>query len=285
MSGLLLADANNLVMRAFLAPHGDMSSGDVETGTLVIFVNILARHMRTERVDRAVACFDGGASAYRMKIFPEYKGDRKQKYTDQPLPPFDIIQKFLRLAGFPQLWLPGYEGDDLIAAYWRACRGHQRIFIVSGDKDMMQLIEDGTEQLKPTSGQDRPDRWTRNRVITDLGYKPESIVSIMSLMGDKIDCIPGLPRVGPKTAVKMLKAHDWDLGRLLNTMPTDQQEIVLRNAALVDLSLVPLELDVPPILDLVTPDDTARWPQLEAFLDQYELKSIKSRLISGTLWG
>jgi DNA polymerase-1 len=218
-----------------------------------------------------------------MKIFPQYKADRPQKYSDEVKPPFKIIQEFLRLAGIPQLQLPGYEGDDLIGAYWRACRGHQRIFIVSGDKDMFQLVEDGTELLRPVAGGDRPDRWTRTRVITDLGYKPEHVVSVMSLMGDKIDGIPGLPRVGPKTAIKMLKAYDWNLGNLIDSLPVPDQDVVLRNAALVDLSCVPLDLDVPPVLDLVIPGDD-RWPKLEAFLDHYELKSIKARLLSGSLW-
>ncbi len=130
---------------------------------------------------------------------------------------------------------------------------------------------------------DRPDRWTRTRIITEMGYKPELIPSVMALTGDKVDCIPGLPRVGPKTAVKMLKEHNWDLGRLVDSLPKEQQAIVLRNAALVDLSCVPLELEVPPELQLVTPDDP-RWEKLEAFLDYYELKSIKTKLLAGNLW-
>jgi DNA polymerase-1 len=286
MSGVLLVDANNLTMRSFLAPKGDMSSHEIETGTLVLFINTLARHIKMEQPDRVAVCWDGGASAYRMMIFPQYKANRPQKYVDvdDPKPPFDIITEFLKLSGIPQLLLPGYEGDDLIAAFWRACRGHQRIFILSGDKDMMQLIEDGTEQLKPISAQSRPDRWNRSRVIEELGYRPDDIVAVMALMGDKIDGIPGLPKVGPKTAVKMLKQFDWDFGKLIDSLPKDQQFVVLRNAALVDLSCVPLELDVPPILELVTPDDKIRWPELEAFLDFYELKSIKTRLVSGTLW-
>jgi DNA polymerase-1 len=270
-------------MRAFLAPKHDMSVGEIETGTLVIFVNTLSRHIRMEIPDRSVVCWDGGASAYRMKIFPSYKGDRKQKYSDEVQPPFAIIQEFLRLAGFPQLQLPGYEGDDLIGAYWRACRGHQRIFIVSGDKDMFQLVEDGTELLRPVSGGDRPDRWTRTRIITELGYKPEFAVPIMSLMGDKVDCIPGLPRVGPKTAIKMMRSNNWDFAKLIESLPITDQNIVLRNAALIDLNCVPLELDVPPILDLVTPLDK-RWEELEEFLDRYELRTIKSKMLAGTLW-
>lgn len=270
-------------MRAFLAPKGDMSAHEIETGTLVLFVNTLSRYVRIEHPTSAVVCWDGGASAYRKRIFPQYKGDRKQKYSDDVTPPFDLIQQFLRLTGFPQLQLPGYEGDDLIAAYWRACRGRTRISILSGDKDMLQLVEQGTEQLKPVPNGDMPDRWNRTRIITDLGYKPEDIPSVMALMGDKVDCIPGLPRVGPKTAIKMLKETDWDLGRLVDTLSLQEKHIVLRNAALVDLSCVPLELEEPPELNLVTPDDH-RITALEEFLDYYELKSIKTKILDGRLW-
>lgn len=280
---LLLVDSNNLLLRSHLSPHGDMSVDNVDTGTLVVFVNMLARYMKTERPDRVLCAWDGGASAYRLKLFPEYKKSRKQKHSDESTPPFDLVQRFLRLAGFPQLQLPGYEGDDVIAAIWRAARHKHEIVVLSSDKDMMQLIEAGTCQIKLGSRDARPDKWDRTRVITDLGYRPENIVSIMALMGDKVDDIPGLEKVGPKTAVKMLKAHDWSLSKLLTTLPESDQNRVLLNLALVDLSTVPLELEIPQPIHLTTPKDP-KWDALAAFCDQYELKSIKMRLEAGTLW-
>jgi DNA polymerase-1 len=248
-----------------------------------LFVNTLARYIKIERPDRALVAWDSGYSAYRTFTFPEYKANRKQKYTDDIAEVFTLLHEFLYLAGFPQLQLPGYEGDDLIHAAWRACRGRRQIRIISSDKDFFQLLGNGTEQIRLTSNHEKPDRWDRNRVITELGYKPEHVVSIMALMGDKSDGIPGLPRVGPKTAIKMLRECDWDLDRLLNQLPAEQQERVLVNLALVDLSLVPLELDEPPELNLVTPKHRA-WPQLRTFCEKYELNQIKTKLETNTLW-
>lgn len=280
---VLILDANNLAIRSYMAPKSDMSASGMDTGTLVLFVNTLARYVKLERPDRALVAWDSGYSAYRTHVFPAYKANRKQKFTDDINVPFQLLHQFLYLAGFPQLQLPGYEGDDLIHAAWRACRGRRQIRLISSDKDFFQLLGDGTEQLRLTSNHEKPDRWDRTRVITELGYKPEHVVSIMALMGDKSDGIPGLPRVGPKTAIKMLRECEWDLDRLIEQLPTEQQERVLINLALVDLSLVPLELDEPPELHLVRPGHSA-WPKLMEFCDKYELNQIKSKLENNTLW-
>lgn len=280
---VLLLDGNNLAIRSHLAPKGEMSAAGMETGTLVLFVNTLARYVKIERPTSALVAWDSGYSAYRTHIFPEYKANRKQKFTDDINVPFQLLHQFLYLAGFPQLQLPGYEGDDILYAAWRACRGRRQIRIVSSDKDLFQMIGNGTEQIRLTSNHEKPDRWDRTRLITELGYKPEHAVSVMALMGDKSDGIPGLPRVGPKTAIKMLRECEWDLDRLIDKLPADQQERVLINLALVDLSVVPLELDEPPVLNLVTPDHPA-WPKLMQFCDTYELNQIKARLESNTLW-
>lgn len=279
----LILDGNNLAIRSFLAPKGDMSANGMDTGTLVLFVNTLARYVKIERPDRALVAWDSGYSAYRTYLFPEYKANRKQKYSDDINVPFQLLHEFLYLAGFPQLQLPGYEGDDIMYAAWRACRGRRQVRLISSDKDLFQMIGNGTEQIRLTSNHEKPDRWDRNRVITELGYKPEQAVSVMALMGDKSDGIPGLPRVGPKTAVKMLREFDWDLNRLIDKLPIEQQERVLINIALIDLSLVPLELDEPPELCFVGPKHS-NWGKLMEFCEAYELNQIKTKLQTNTLW-
>jgi len=279
----LLADANNIAVRSVLAPNHDMSVGSIETGALVLFLNTLSRYVRIQRPDRALVCWDSGRSSFRTRMFPQYKANRKQKATDLAAQPIALMQTFLKLAGVPQLQLPGYEGDDLIAASWRACRGRERIFILSSDKDMLQLIEDGTEQIKLVTNSSRPDVWSRTRFIKELGFKPEYQAYVLALTGDSSDGIPGLSKVGPKTAVKMLAAANWDMGRLVDSLPQDQQDIVLRNIALIDLSCVPLDLPAPPLFKPVTPDHED-WPALEAFCDRWELQQIKTKLLANKLW-
>lgn len=279
----ILIDANNVAVRSSLAPHGDMSVGSVETGALVLFINTISRYIRIYRPDHGLVCWDSGCSIYRQRIFPAYKANRKQKTFDQAQLPIALMQKFLKLAGFPQLQLPGYEGDDLIAASWRACRGRERIFVLSSDKDMLQLLEDGTEQIKLTAGHARPDIWDRTRFIKSEGFKPEYQAYVLALTGDSSDGIPGLTKVGPKTAVKMLNAADWNMEKLINSLPKDQQERVLINLALIDLSCVPLELLPPPPINFVGPEDEG-WLALEEFCETWQLTQILQKLADGKLW-
>lgn len=280
---VLLVDGNNLAIRAALAPGQEMDSDGFSTGPLVIFVNSLSRFVRMDKPTNALVAWDSGASAYRTRLFPAYKANRKQKHSDLAQQPIALIQTFLKLAGFPQLQLPGYEGDDIIGASWRACRGRERITILSSDKDMLQLIEENTEQIKLVKSGAMPDRWNRDRFIREMGFKPEYQAYVLALMGDTSDGIPGLPKVGPKTAIKMLTAVDWNMDKLVESLTPEQQDLVLLNLALVDLSCVPLTLTAPPELDLVTPKDM-RWPALEKFLDRFELNRIKEKLVSGQLW-
>jgi DNA polymerase-1 len=280
---VLLVDANNLALRAILAPRQDMSVGEVDTGPLVLFINTLSRFVRLERPDCGLVCWDSGKSAYRMRLFPNYKANRTQKLSDQAVRPIALIQTFLKVAGFPQLQLPGYEGDDLIAASWRACRGRERILILSSDKDMLQLVEDGTEQIKFLSNAVKPDKWDRKRFIKEMGYKPEYQAWVLSLTGDTSDNIPGLKKVGPKTAVKMLTKYDWDMSALIDSLSPDDRIRVLLNIALIDLTYVPLELPAPPGLNLVGPT-SKEWPVLSNFCDRWELTQIKRKLEDGTLW-
>lgn len=279
----LLADGNNIAIRSFMAPHQEMSAGDTDTGALVLFVNTLSRYVRLYRPDTGLVCWDSGKSSYRTKLFPAYKANRTQKISDQAQHPIAFIQKFLKLAGFPQLQLPGYEGDDLIGASWRACRGRERIYILSSDKDMLQLLEDGTEQIKLVRNGSKPDVWNRARFIKEHGFKPEYQAWVLALMGDASDGIPGLKKVGPKTAVKMLNSFNWDMADLIESLPNEDQETVLTNLAIIDLSYVPLDLDQPPEISLVKPGDP-QWDDLAMFCDQLQLTQIKAKLEEQKLW-
>jgi DNA polymerase-1 len=283
MGGVMLVDANNVAIRSVMAPKQDMSVGEVDTGSLVLFVNTLSRYTRMFRPDCGLVCWDSGRSSYRVKIFPPYKANRSQKVTDQAVQPIALMQTFLKLCRFPQLQLPGYEGDDLIAASWRACRGRERILILSSDKDMLQLVEDGTEQLKLVSNGTKPDRWDRTRFIKEMGYKPEYQAWVLALTGDTSDGIPGLAKVGPKTATKMLNKYDWDMSALVKSLSAEDQEKVLTNVALTDLALVPLELPPPPHIEPVGPGHP-EWPRLAEFCDRWELTNIKHKLEDRTLW-
>src|SRR5690606_6422668 len=133
----------------------------------------------------------------------------------------NLASEFLTLAGIHHLKMEGVEADDLVAAYWRQARamGPERVVILSGDKDFLQLVERGvpeTVQIRPGVS---PEVWTMAEVVAKFGCIPSDLPKVMALSGDKSDGVPGLRGVGTKTAVKMLAANDWDLAKVVANEP------------------------------------------------------------------
>lgn len=286
----MLVDGNNLLMRAYHAArnsHSQMNAGGVPTAALHIVVSMLSRYVRTEDPDHLVVCWDGGKSTHRLALLPEYKGQRRDAPDEDPADrPFAQTKEFLTLAGVHHVEHPGYEADDLIAAYWRRKSSTERVTILSSDKDFLQLLDGWTEQVRPGTGDE--ERWTSGRVRSDMGCKPEHLPFVMALTGDSGDDVPGIPGFGTKTAVKALQAVDWDLERLLADPPlrlVGKADIVRRNLALVDLRSPLPGLSVGEIPRFrPTEVISVAYPLLDQFLLRYGLETIRSRVALGLLW-
>lgn len=283
---LLLLDANNLAMRSYHAAKHAMSAAGESTGALQLFVTSLALYTRQEKPTRMVACWDGpGGSRTRLSIYPAYKEARRIRTSDGDphRDAFRLIMEFCDLAGIPQWRRDGVEADDLIAGAWRRHRAAgERVVILSSDKDLLQLLDQGTEQIRFGSAEVSTDRWTRQRVIDELHLLPEQLPLYMALTGDASDSVPGMPGIGPKKALKMLQEADWDLVKAMQRHP-EHYAIVRTSEALVDLSYEPVATPEVPLLDLVGPDHS-KWPELVSFCDFYRLQRIQNRLISRSLW-
>jgi DNA polymerase-1 len=285
----LVVDGNNILMRAFhAAQHSQMSSGDTPTGALLIFVNLISKYVRQEQPDHLLVCWDGGRSTHRTAIFDGYKAARLDKpWKEDPEGPFGQAKEFLSLANIHHVEQSGCEADDLVAAYVREHRG--RKVILSGDKDFLQLLDGWTEQIRPGGAN---ERWTANRVRTEMGCKPEDIPKVMALTGDMGDNVPGVPGFGQKTACKALTAHDWDLDALRRTTdPKWAKKIwgyvnaIERNYALVNLRDPIPGVITPEAPEFVPTDPTSALCQaLLEFLIQYQMESVKQRLLDWTLW-
>jgi len=281
---VLVVDGNNIAVRALYAAKGKMSNDEgVPTGGLLLFVNMLSKSVRDIKPTRLVVCFDGGRSIYRTDIYPDYKSSRGDTVSI-PHDSFNLIERFLDLCGIAHLRRPGVEADDLVAWYW----GHQdipgRLVIFSGDKDFLQLIDTQTTVHTPTG-----EVWDTERVRRERGCEPHQITLVMALTGDKVDGIPGVFRVGPVTAVKLLRKYAWNLPALLNSGEPKiegYQDDILRNLELVNLRTSGLYLDALPVPELFTPTDmsSSQWGDLSSFLDRYQLKNTKEKLVNGSLW-
>lgn len=287
----LVVDGTNILVRGIKAmeAHGaTLSSHGVSTGPLMVFINSMSRYVREENPDRVVVCWDGGRSTYRTGVYAAYKAARHERSGDETAH-FALAKEFLSLANIHHIERAGVEADDLVASYCRQSEVNERVVILSGDKDFLQLLNGWTEQIRPGSNN---ERWTANRVRSELGCKPEHLPMVMALTGDSGDGVPGVPGFGQKTAVKALSEHDWNLTSLLNTNEAkwakkiaghyDQVAIAL---SLVDLRNDHIGIQVPlaPKFNPTLPPSLLGRELLE-FLEHWEMSSIIPRFIGGTLW-
>lgn len=209
-SRLFLLDGMALAYRAhfaFLRNPLSTSKGQ-PTSAVFGFLLTLDRVLAQEQPERLAVVFDAQEPTFRHKEYPEYKATR-DKMPDELVPQLVWIEKIVKAMGLPFLREPGYEADDVIGTLARreAAKGHD-VWIVSGDKDMMQLVGPHVRLynlLKPRDGQ--PELVDAERVVEKFGVPPDRVIDVLALMGDASDNVPGVPGVGDKTAVELVKAY------------------------------------------------------------------------------
>ena len=198
-----IIDGHAHIYRAFFAPFRDLTGPTGEpTKATFVFTQMLLNLIDLRKPDYLAMVIDSGdETVFRKTMFPEYKANR------QPAPPEfkPQEQRILRIvkdAGIPIFVKPGFEADDLIATMAKQlCAEGFDTYMVSKDKDLRQMLTDCTFMYDPPT-----DEVTDPKKLEDkLGYTPAQAVEIQSLMGDKIDNVPGIPGVGEKTAVDLIK--------------------------------------------------------------------------------
>lgn len=184
-----------------------MTSDGRYTGALFGFVNSMFKLLRKEDPDYIVAVFDGKEKTFRHEMYPEYKATR-EKMPDELRAQLPDLWKLADAMNLPRLEVEGYEADDVIGTLAvRANEAGMEVYIVSGDKDFMQLVNDFVSVLVP-GRQNEPDTvYRHDQVVEKWGVAPAQIIDLLGLMGDTSDNVPGVRGVGPKTAVDLLKEY------------------------------------------------------------------------------
>jgi len=196
-----LIDGSSYIFRAFFGIRQQLStSKGFPTNALYGFINMLQKVIRDEKPDYLVVAFDSPDKTFRHEIYPEYKANRDT-------PPEELAQQFpyfeplVEAYGISSLRQPGFEADDIIGTLARKGeRAGLEVIIVSGDKDMMQLISSNVHMLDTMKNKKFMDK----EVIEKFGVGPEQVIEVMGLMGDSSDHIPGVAGVGPKTAAELI---------------------------------------------------------------------------------
>jgi len=204
---ILLFDANALIHRAFHAVPPLTSPKGELVNAVYGFANTLLKAIKDEAPTYAVVCFDKGRRTFRHEIFAEYKAKRKE--TDESLALQIPRTKELSLAlNIPLYEKAGLEADDLIGSLAaEAKKRNLQVVIVTGDGDAFQLSDETTKVYKLQQGLRETVLFGPAQIKQKLGVSPQQVVDYKALSGDSSDNIPGVPGVGPKTAVSLLEKY------------------------------------------------------------------------------
>jgi DNA polymerase-1 len=204
---LFLIDGNSLVYRAFFAlPESIATSKGQPTNAIFGFASMLVKIISDYGAKPTIVVWDAGMSG-RDEVYEEYKAGRRER-PDLLSEQWPHLQPLVDAFGYQNLKVPGYEADDVIATL--AGRAHEEgieVMIVTGDRDLFQLIEPGVQVMATSRGITDTKIYDRDAVVDRYGIPPELIPDFVGLKGDTSDNIPGVPGIGDKTASQLLQEY------------------------------------------------------------------------------
>ncbi|AGX05789.1 DNA polymerase I [Bacillus sp. NRRL B-14911] len=205
---LVLIDGNSIAYRAFFALPLLNNDKGIHTNAVYGFTMMLMRILEDEDPSHILVAFDAGKTTFRHKTFTEYKGGR-QKTPPELSEQFPFIRDLLDAYQIPRYELENYEADDIIGTL--SLQAEQEGFevkVISGDKDLTQLSSEHTTVGITRKGITDIEEYTPEHIREKYGLSPGQIIDMKGLMGDSSDNIPGVPGVGEKTAIKLLKEFE-----------------------------------------------------------------------------
>jgi DNA polymerase-1 len=269
---LYLIDAHSYIYRAYHAISHLSTSHGLPTNAIFGVTNMLLKVLREKRPEYLAMVFDARGPTFRHALLETYKANRPAMPDDLSVQ-IPYIKDIIRAKNLPALELEGYEADDLIATIVkRLASDEHRIVIVSGDKDLLQLVSPYVTIWDPMK-----DRWIDlENLRKEYGLEPGQMADVFALAGDAIDNVPGVPGIGPKTALSLIQRYRSVENLFTSLESIDKSKLrekltAYREQALLSKELVTLHVDVPLEIDLsmlrVGPPDPAALRELFAGLE------------------
>jgi len=238
------------------------------TGAMFGVINAIKRLQNQHPEAKIITIFDAKGKNFRHDIYPEYKAHRKPA-DDDLIKQIEPLYEIVRAMGFHFMCVPDVEADDVIATLSRCAEQNSiKTIIASGDKDLMQLVSNNITQLDM-----KGNLYDHNAVIEKMGVAPNQIMDLLALTGDSADNIPGVPSVGPKTAIKWLQSYNNIAGVKQNSEQIKGKvgESLRDSFELLDLShkLVELKFDVELPCNILDVEPGQNHAKLASLYQQY----------------
>ncbi len=283
---LFLVDGMAIAYRAYFAfiQRPLMTSDGRNVSAVYGFVTFLNRIINESLPDYLAVAFDTKTPTFRHEAYAEYKATR-EKMPEDMVAQLEPLKEVIRAHRIPLLEMPGFEADDIIGTLARkAEKEGLRVFLVSGDKDFMQLVSPNVSLMRPAKQGGDPEVVSFDGVKEKFGVTPDKVIEVLALTGDSSDNVPGVPGIGEKTAIPLIQKYGGleSLYRSLDDIPQKGVRSKLeanRELAFLSRTLVTIHTDVPVDLDLpafrLEPPDRDKLRELYRSM---EFRSLLSRL-------
>ena len=255
------------------------------TSVIYGFLNMLFKIIRDESPDYLVIAMDSKEKTFRHEMYDEYKANRP-KMPDEIAYQIPILKEIVGYLGIELIERPGYEADDIMGSLSKVAESNNvESYIVSGDKDMLQMVNDNIIVYAPGNRFKPTTKFKKEEVKNKMGVYPDRIIDLLSLIGDSSDNIPGVRGVGPKTAVKLIEQFD-SLDKLIDNIDQIKNDriknLIKENVDSLSLSkkLVAIKSD----MDIVFSKEDFEFKSIKdknnliKMVNDFELSSIASSL-------
>lgn len=279
---LLLVDGNSVAFRAFYALYRQLDKfvapSGLHTNAIFAFKNMLAAIAGQLKPTNMLVAFDAGKVTFRTKMYADYKGGRAKTPSElsEQLP---VIRQFLKARGIASYELKNYEADDILGTM--AKRGEDAGFdvtIVTGDRDLTQLASDKTTVLITKNGVGQTEAYTPDHMQEVNGVTPTQFIDMKALMGDNSDNYPGVTKVGPKTASRLIAKYGSVEGLYehvdeMKKSKLKENLINDRDKAFLAKKLATIDRNVPVTVELA--DTKIKEPDYAALRSLYEQLGLR----------
>lgn len=254
MKKLVLIDGNAILHRAFHALPPLNNKDGVPTNAVYGFFSMLFKIIGDLKPEYLIVCFDKKAPTFRKQMYVGYQAKRPTM-SDDLIPQIELVHKALDRAKIQHFEIDGYEADDLIGTIAKeAVKKDTQVIILSGDRDLLQLVNSHVLMLAPIIGITKMTLFDEEKVKEKYGLKPSQLVDYKALVGDASDNYPGVTGIGPKTASLLLQKYETfeNLYAHLSELPdkialklaTDAEQAAMAKKLATILKDAPLKLEL-----------------------------------------
>lgn len=279
---LVLVDGHSVAFQAFYAVSTNLRNRNgLHTNALYGFHNVLDKILNEENPTHAMVAFDAGKTTFRHEFYDEYKGGR-DGMPGEMAEQIPYMKDLLSGFGLKSYQLDNYEADDIIGTLSeQAEKAGYEVVIVSGDFDLAQLATDKVKVINTKQGSKPNKEWTAETVKEEYGISPKQIIDMKGLSGDSSDNIPGVTRIGDKTALKLLKEYHTveELYERIDEMKQSKNKenlIKEKETALLSKKLATIDQDTP--IEVSVDDLVYTGQNTEKLIEFYKEMDFNSHL-------